>query len=54
MGVRYYPGVENPPRRKIICEKCGKEKQYHAKNMCSVCYAEIRNKKRAEANNLFI
>lgn len=43
---------ENPPIRMVICIKCGNKKVYHAKDMCTICYAQIRNKKRAEVNNM--
>lgn len=54
MDIAQYHERNNPPRRIIVCKKCGDEKKLHAKNMCSACYMVARNKKRAEVNNLFI
>lgn len=54
MVKKEYDLSKNLPVRMIICIVCEKKKVYHARNMCTVCYADIRNKKRAEVNNLFI
>ena len=42
------------PKRMIICKKCEQKKLHWAKELCSVCYAKIRNDKRAELTRLFI
>jgi hypothetical protein len=29
--------------RMVVCKRCGKEKIYHAKDLCELCYAIVRN-----------
>ena len=31
--------------RKIVCKRCRKYKKLHAKDMCELCYAIVRNEK---------
>lgn len=42
-------GLENTGVKKIprmcICKKCRKHKEYHAKNLCNICYSNWRNER---------
>lgn len=49
---REYDYTTVPPTRMVVCIECGYRKKYHAKDLCELCYANIRNRKHEKLNNL--